>query len=116
VGGVGIDALDGCGIGGVPAAVCPLGTVVFGGTGGRVPLDGGGVVEVPAGGGGGVLDDPVPDGGVVEVPAGGVLDDPGGGALEFEAVKRLSRFRSCTFRASMRCCLSGALLACAVKI
>ena len=109
MGGVGIDALDGCGIGGAPAAVCPLGTVVFGGTGGRVPLD------VPAGG---VLDDPVPAGGVLDdpVPAGGVLDEPGGGALELEALRRFSKFRSCTFRASIRCCLSEALLACAAEI
>jgi len=47
VGGVGAGGVDGCGIGEVAAAVCPLGTVVFGGTGGRVPLD-----DPVAGGGG----------------------------------------------------------------
>ena len=78
---------DGCGIGGVPAAVWPLGTVVFGATGGRVRLD----VPVPAGG---VLDDPVPAGGVLDdpVPAGGVVEVPAGGALELEALSRFSRF------------------------
>jgi hypothetical protein len=62
-------------------------------------------VDVPAGG---VLDDPVPAGGVVEVPAGG--------ALELEALSRFSKFRSCTFKASIRCCLSEAVLACAAEI
>lgn len=99
MGGVGADEPDGCGIGGVPAAVCPLGTVVFGGTGGRVPLDGGMLVA------------PVAPVGTV-----GGVDPEGGGGVVPEADRRSSKFRSCTFRASRRCCLSLALPAVTVEI